>query len=152
VDWIKAILFLDKFLQIPQTDHHYFQIFASVTCDLLWTHQNKAYHEGISFDALTLSRTINKVALDHYKAWKAFTFEPKIEKWNPPVPSYFKINFDTAIRDNFSAQAVVCRNHQGKILKTEYLINLPCTPNVGEALAATCHFLGHLSQSYTCNL
>jgi hypothetical protein len=53
-----------------------------------------------------------------------------------PDPSYFKINFDTAIRANFSAQAVVCRNSQGKILQTESIINLPCTPNEGEALTA----------------
>jgi hypothetical protein len=67
-------------MQIPKTDLHYFQIFASVGCDLLWTHRNKAYHEGTSFDALTLSYTINKVALDHYTAWKAFTSKPPIEK------------------------------------------------------------------------
>lgn len=136
MDWIKVIIFLDKFMQIPQTDHHYFQIFASLACDLLWNHRNKAYHEGTSFNALTSSRTINKVALDHYKALKALTFKPTVEKWTPPAPSYFEINFDTAIQDNFSAQAAVCRNHQGKILKTKSLINLPCTPNVGEALAA----------------
>jgi hypothetical protein len=43
VDWIKVILFPDKYLQIPQTDLHYFQIFASVAYDLLWTHRNKAF-------------------------------------------------------------------------------------------------------------
>jgi len=107
-----------------------------VACDLLWNHWNKAYHEGTSFDVLTLSRTINRVDLDHYKAWKALTSKPTVEKWTPSAPSYFKINFDIAIWDNFFAQAAVCWNHQGKILKTEYLINLPCTPNVGEALAA----------------
>jgi hypothetical protein len=136
VDWIKVILFPNKFLLIPQTDLHYFQIFASVACDLLWTHRNKAYHEGTSFDALLLSCTINKVALDHYRAWKALTSAPSIEKWIPSAPSYFKINFDTVIRDDFSAQAVVCRSDQGRILQTEYIISPPCTSNEGEALAA----------------
>jgi len=107
-----------------------------VACGLLWTHRNKAFHEGSSFDALTLSCTVNKVALDHYRAWKVLNSAPSIEKWIPPDPSYFKINFDTAIRANFSAQAVVCRNSQGKILQTESIISLPCTPNEGEALAA----------------
>jgi len=85
VDWIKVILFPDKYLQIPQTDLHYFQIFASVASDLLWTHRNKAFHEGSSFDALTLSCTVNKVALDHYRAWKVLNSAPSLEKWIPLI-------------------------------------------------------------------
>jgi ribonuclease HI len=46
------------------------------------------------------------------------------------------VNFDTAIRDNFSAQAAVCRNSKGNIIKAISQINPPCDPNYGEALAA----------------
>jgi hypothetical protein len=49
--------------------------------------------------------------------------------------SSFKINFDIAIRDFFSAQAVVCRNHNGHIIRTVSQISLPCLPNFDEALA-----------------
>jgi ABC-type glucose/galactose transport system permease subunit len=55
VDWIKVILASGKFLHIPKEEHHYFQIFAAVACDFLWTSWNKAYHEGISINALSLS-------------------------------------------------------------------------------------------------
>jgi hypothetical protein len=42
----------------------------------------------------------------------------------------------TAIRDTFSTQAVVCRNHLGYIIKINTKTNSPCQPNEGEALAA----------------
>jgi hypothetical protein len=59
-----------------------------------------------------------------------------MEKWIPPMPNWVKINFDTAIRDSFSAQAAVCRNYDGKILHLSSLISSPCSVNEGEALAA----------------
>jgi hypothetical protein len=46
------------------------------------------------------------------------------------------INFDTAIRDSFSAQAAVCRNSEGRIFHMASQISSPCNPNYGEALAA----------------
>jgi hypothetical protein len=114
-----VILSPGSFLHLPIEDHHYFQIFAAVACHLLWTYQNRAYHKGISFDALSTSRQINKVATEHSKARFSIGPNPMVEKWIPPPWSYFKINFDTAIRDTFSAQSAVCRNHQGKIIKMD---------------------------------
>jgi hypothetical protein len=63
-----------------------------------------------------VSRKINKVSLEHMAAWKKASI-PLEEKWMPPPPHWFKINFDTAIRDTFSAQAAVCRDHLGHIIK-----------------------------------
>jgi len=136
VDWIKVILSPGKYLHIPLDEHHHFQIFAAVACDYLWTSRNKAYHDGISINALSLSCQINKVAKEHSQAWFSLSPSPIIEKWLPPPQSSFKINFDTAIRENFSAQSAVCRNHQGQITKAVSIINPPCQPNMGEALAA----------------
>ena len=48
----------------------------------------------------------------------------------------YKVNFDTAIRDNFSVQAAVCRDSKGKIVKAIAQVNPPCDPTFGEALAA----------------
>jgi hypothetical protein len=72
LNWIKLIISPGPVLNIPQTDHHYFQIFDVVACDLLWYSHNKAYHDGISFDALQLSRNVNlnKVYMEHLMAWK----------------------------------------------------------------------------------
>jgi len=52
-----------------------------------------------------------------------------------------KFNFDTAIRDTFSAQAVVCRNHQSHIIHIISQIII-----YGEALAA------RLAASLACSL
>jgi hypothetical protein len=46
------------------------------------------------------------------------------------------INFDTAIRDHFSVQAVVCQDSNGSILKAISQVSLPCSPNYGEAQRA----------------
>jgi hypothetical protein len=135
LDWIKVLISPGLNLNIPKEDHHRFQIFASVTCDTLWFSRNKAYHENLSFDALQLSRKILKVSQEHMVAWKSISQQIE-EKWIPPPPQWFKINFDTAIRDTFSTQAAVCRNHLGHIIKIHTKTNSPCQPNEGEALAA----------------
>jgi hypothetical protein len=47
-----------------------------------------------------------------------------------------KINYDTAIRDSFSAQAAVCLDSSGSIIQCSSLICPPCTAVYGEASAA----------------
>jgi hypothetical protein len=87
------------------------------------------------FDARFVSAHINKISLEHFLAWHPSTQAP-MENWTPPPPNWVKINFDTAIRYSFLAQAVVCRDSQGWILHLSSHISSPCTPNVGEAHAA----------------
>jgi hypothetical protein len=56
--------------------------------------------------------------------------------------SYFKIfflfkrNYDTAIRATFSAQAAVCRDSTGSIIKCTSIINSPCSALYSETTAA----------------
>jgi len=114
LNWIKAIISPELVLNIPKTDHHYFQIFA----------------------ALQLSRNVNKVSMEHLVASKSVPTKSVDDKRIPPPPSIFKINFDTAIRDSFSLQAAVCRNHNGQIIQLVTQVSQPCHPNMGEALAA----------------
>jgi hypothetical protein len=58
------------------------------------------------------------------------------ESWSPPVAGSFKVNFNTAIIDLFSVQAVVCRDEKGSIISSCYQYSPPCEPSVGEAQAA----------------
>lgn len=67
-DWIKLILSPGSSLHIARMEHHRFQIFAAVTCDLLWFYRNKAFHDGITYDALQVSKNINKISLQHADA------------------------------------------------------------------------------------
>jgi hypothetical protein len=74
--------------------------------------------------------------LEHLVAWTS-NFSPNREHWSPPPPpDSFKINFDTAIRDEFSSQAAICRNSNGKIIKILAQIRPTCSPAYGEAQAA----------------
>jgi hypothetical protein len=92
-------------------------------------------HEGIIPNILQLANTIKKTALAHSATWKP-TPMPITESWTPPAIGSFKINFDTAIRDNFSAQAAVCRDHSSSIISACSQISPSCDPIYGEALAA----------------
>ncbi|GLT53027.1 hypothetical protein SLA2020_263250 [Shorea laevis] len=134
-NWIKGILNPALNFGIPFKDSHLFQIYAAVLCDLLWFHRNKAAHEGIIPDILGVAGSIKKITLEHYAAWQSLT-APVPEKWEPPKPGSFKVNFDTAIRDSFSVQAAVCRDSTGKIIKAISQFNPTCDPTFGEALAA----------------
>ena len=58
------------------------------------------------------------------------------ETWSPSASGSLKVNFDTAIRDLFLVQAVVCRNENGTIISSCFQYSPSCDPSVGEAQAA----------------
>jgi ribonuclease HI len=134
-EWISSIISPGSSIGIPFEDKHKFQIFAAVACDILWFYRNKAYHDSLSFDARSVSMHINKISLEHFQAWH-ISSQIMDDIWTPPPCEWVKINFDTAIRDSFSAQAAVCRNDKGQILHATTKISNFCTPNEGEAMAA----------------
>jgi hypothetical protein len=96
LEWIQLIVSPGNSLGIPLVDRHKFQIFASVACDIIWFYRNKAFHDGITFDAHSVFAHINKISLEHFQAWHFVSSVP-VEKWIPSLPSCVKINFDTAI-------------------------------------------------------
>ena len=134
-DWIASIISPGHSLGILLKDQHKFQFFSSVACDILCFYRNKALHEGLTFDARSVSLHINKISFEHFQAWHSSS-QVLLEKWTPSPLNWVKINFDTAIRDSFSAQAVVCRDSRGQVLHLSSQISLPCSPNVGEAWPA----------------
>jgi hypothetical protein len=83
-------------LGVPLVETHRFQIFVVGACYYLWFTRSKAHHYGIISNALSISTSINKTALEHYSAWTTkYDKTPVI--WKSPSPPYFKINYDTAI-------------------------------------------------------
>jgi hypothetical protein len=165
-DWVRIILSPGTGLYIPNSELHHFQVFAIVTCDLLWFHRNKAFHDGLSFDARVLAKIVMKSYHQHCDAWSN-KLDPTPEKWIRPPPDWYKINFDTAIRDSFSCQAAIIRDHRGQLVKMATQIQSKCSPNKGEALAvqlavSLASSLGinrfilegdsHFSSSYPCSL
>jgi hypothetical protein len=134
-EWIKLFISSGSSFGIPLVDQHKFQIFAAMACDILWFYRNKAYHDAISYDAIFVSKHINKITLEHFQAWHSSS--PTLEDtWTPTPTNWVKINFDTAIRDSFLAQAAICRDDKGYILQAISQLSISCSPNEGEAMAA----------------
>jgi hypothetical protein len=133
-EWISSTISPGSSLDIPLVDQHKFQIFAVVACDILWSYRNKAFHDGASFDAQSMSVHINKISIEHFQAWHSSS-QILEEKWTPPPLNWVKINFDTAIRDSFSAQAEVCRNDKGHIIHATSQISQSCSLIEGEVMA-----------------
>jgi hypothetical protein len=133
-DWLLIILNPHRMPGIPQTEAHMFQIFVVVACDYLWFTRNKSHHDGLIPNALVISATINKTVLEHHSAWTTKLVKTP-DVWKRPSPSYFKINYDTVIRDSFSTQAAVCNNSTGSIIKCSSLISSPYIAIYGETLA-----------------
>ena len=102
---------------------------------MLWFSRNKAIHDGIIPDSLKLASSIKKAAYAHVAAWLSVP-ALEVQVWIPPKKGSFKINFDTTIRDHFSAQAAVCRDHYGSILKAVSQISSLSSPNYGKAHGA----------------
>jgi hypothetical protein len=143
-EWIRVILYPKALLHIPCSELHHFQVFAVVTCDFLWFHRNKAFYDGLSFDARIISKLIINTYHQHCDAWSN-KLDPAPEKWIHPPPNWYKINFDTTIRDSFSCQVAICRDHESKLIKITTQIQSTCFHNKGEALAA--HLVVSLSSS-----
>jgi hypothetical protein len=114
--WVKGIISPQATFGIPHSDVHLFQIYTSVLCDILRFSNNKAIHEGIIQDITKLAVSIKKFSLAHVAAWSSILAK-EVQAWIPPQEGHHKINFDTAIKDSFSVQAAVCRDHKGSIIK-----------------------------------
>jgi hypothetical protein len=133
-DWLLIIL-NPATIGIPHTASHMFQIFAAVACDQLWFSRNKAHHDKVLPNALTISATINRLVLEHHSAWSSSMIRSP-EIWQKPCLPYYKVNYDTAIRSSFSAQAAIVRNFSGSVIGCSSIINPPCSALYGEARAA----------------
>lgn len=77
-----------------------------IACDHIWFLRNKAHHEDLVPNAPTISAHINRLVLEHSSAWKT-SLSRSLEVWQRPSSHFIKINYGTAIRDSFSAQATV---------------------------------------------
>jgi hypothetical protein len=135
IDWLLIILHPHHMLEVPPAETQRFQIFVAVAYDYLWFIRNKAYHDGIILNALIISTTINKTTLEHFSAWKT-KYNKTPDVWKSPSPPYFKINYDTAIKTSFFAQAAVCRDSTGSIIKCTCIISSHCSVFYGEVTAA----------------
>jgi hypothetical protein len=61
---------------------------------------------------------------------------PFLVEYGSPLLRFLKINYNTTIRDTFSAQAAVCRDSRGSIIRCISLISFSCSHIHSEALAA----------------
>jgi hypothetical protein len=105
-----------------------------IACNQIWYSRNKALHEGLIPNALSISHSVNQISRTHLSAWSTSTTRMK-EVWKKPDPGCFKINYDTTIRSTFSAQSAVCCDSNGFIVKSITQIRPPCAALYGEATA-----------------
>ena len=70
--------------------HTFFQIFATVLCDLIKFARNKAVHEGFIPNISILASSIKRTSLDHATAWQSSSPLVK-EYWSPPPTGSHKI-------------------------------------------------------------
>jgi hypothetical protein len=132
-DWLLIIL-NPATIGIPHTATHMFQIFAAVAYDQLWFSRNKARHDKVIPNAITISATINWLVLEHHSAWSSSMIRSP-EIWQKPCLPFYKVNYDTAIRPTFSAQAAVVRNFFGSVIGCSSIISPLCSALYGEARA-----------------
>ena len=104
-------------------------------CDMLWLSRNQAVHKGVILELLKLAETIRRVSSKHLAAWNQ-KLHPKTATWTKPPQDWSKVSFHAIIRNSFSTQATMCRNHKGEISQIVTQVRPPCSQDYGEALAA----------------
>jgi hypothetical protein len=130
--WLVEYYLHPETIGIPSADSHIFQIFAVVACNQIWFLCNKAFHEGLVPNALSIPSAVNQASRTHFSTWTNKSILAK-QAWKKPEPDCFKINYDTSIRINFSTQAAVWRDSNGAIIQCITKISPPRTPLYGEA-------------------
>jgi hypothetical protein len=131
--WLSIILHSET-IGILLSNSHFFQIFATVTCDQIWYARNKTLHEELVPNALVISSTINRIVKNHHSAW-INKLVPYQVVWKEPSPPFYKINYDTTIRQSFLVKAALCRDFIGSIIHCSTIISPPCITVYGEATA-----------------
>jgi hypothetical protein len=101
-DWILAILYSVERLAIPKSEARKFQLFASLTLDIIWLSQNKLVHDDRHPDPAKLIIQRSSTLGFHLEAWNAAS-SPSL--WTPPGVDGIKGNFDVAVRDSFAIAA-----------------------------------------------
>jgi len=122
---VLAILFPYEKLAIPKHDARRFQLFASITMDLIWFSRNKLIHDVLFPSAAKV--------LQHILAWNDRS-SPSL--WFPPLLGSFKGNFDVTIMGSFSVAAATISDSSGSIIlaATQHLYSSDVI--LGEATAA----------------
>jgi hypothetical protein len=110
--------------------------------------RNKAHHDKIIPNAITIPATINRLVFEHYSAWfSSMIHSPMI--WQKRCPPFYKVNYDTVIRPTFSAQAAVIRSLSGSVIGCNSIISPPVLCSLWRG---TCGSLGcsisHFSEYY----
>jgi hypothetical protein len=101
---------------------------------MLWFSRNQAMHKGVILEVLKLAENIKRVSSEHLAAWSQ-KLHPMKETWTKPPQDWSKLSFHAIIRNTFSTQAAVCRNHKGEIRQIITQVRPPCSQVNGEALA-----------------
>jgi hypothetical protein len=89
-------------------------------------------HKGVIPKVLKLAKNIKRVSSKHFAVWSQKLL-PMKEKWTKPPQDWSKVSFHDVLRDTFSTQAAVCRNHKGKITQILTQVRPPCNQVNGEA-------------------
>ncbi|KAB1219390.1 hypothetical protein CJ030_MR3G001127 [Morella rubra] len=136
-DWIHCILDPSRFLGIPASATHSFQLFAALMLDHLWMTRNKMLHDHIQDSPLFLLRQISHSYQEHLATWHPSP--PLLTKAaisSFPTDGYLRMTFDVAVRSSFSVSAATLVHSNGDYLNG-WTQRSNCTdPLIGEAKAA----------------
>ena len=134
-EWIRKIIYLSTFLQVPKEDEQKFISFATILFDRIWWCRI-IFNKKIP-DPRETASYITKSYFEHLKAWTKVP-TPGLRKtiWQPLLIGWLKFNFDAAIRHDKVTVATCCRIDSGDLLFACSKILLASDSLWGEAQAA----------------
>ncbi len=135
--WVSSVLNAKQSFNFLDQQAHEFVQFVAICCDQIWMLRNKAIREQLAISPHQVAREINKVFHQHLQAWESVTPLRFLHThWSPPSPPFLKINFNTAVCDNYTCQAALCRNYLGDILFSRTTFDHPRDTSWVEAKGA----------------
>lgn len=109
--------------------------YGAVLMDVIWFSRNQLLHHGKQDDIATLIKQIHRLYVDYSQVWIP-SDPPQPLAWIPPLGNVLEVNFDAAIRHDYSMLAAVYGNSSGLLLFVWTKRIPPSTSVVGEARAA----------------
>lgn len=115
-------------------------LFAALTFDMVWMHQNIAAKGGALPYIIQLGTNINRITHQHWMTikhrWKQKISRTPPVTWQSPPPGFLKINVDAAFSDTFAVSAFVVSGGHSQITHAWTGCSITSTAFQAEAEAA----------------
>lgn len=144
--WITILMNSSSSLNLDFISERDFLLQAAVIIDTIWFSRNLMVHQGKLQGPLEMMMDMKRRLCEHLAAWSEIEAVQQL-RWQPPLPGFFKVNFDATLRGSTAFLGLVCRPPNGILLQAWGDYVLTSNPLLAEirACISACQTAHHVN-------